>query len=504
MLMHQHCYLSTDYSRELEMVKDKTFFEQLDRVFQLNFNLDAVAEKSEEEKLRIANARKEQGRRLREQLSKKRDEKLREQESELINLRELKKIKMTEPEDFLEQLESHGFQSEEQLDSMINNLDNKIRTLKNKIMGVEEVEEPKEKPSFPLVDVPDEDLTPEERKEKRKQKMLKANMEAREKVRANKELQKSKEEEEARLDEKRRVETPELWLAELRGKREQIMEKIKERNKIKSQLADRRSVASQIRMKNITALADDGEGGSGANNANGGPGQKPRKRRKKKNEEDIFGADDADWLVYKEISREDSEGEEEDLEKLSKIEEKLSKYDPNFQPNEEEKNAFSLVRMLTQGVNFNNTPAEQFQIHLNVERFRVPEIIYQPSILGIDQGGITSAVRSLLDGFNYQLQNSFAKNIFVTGGTTLFPNFEPRLSLELRQIFPFGADVQVKKAKDPLLDSWRGGARWSITNEFQEKAITYQQYQECGHDYFIEHPFSNPFYRIPGGMETDN
>jgi hypothetical protein len=87
----------------LRGLKDKDLFLEKDRVIQFPFNADALAEKTEEEKERVANTRKAQGQRLKEQLEKKRDEKLREQEKQLQELRELKKSKKdTDEEDDFE------------------------------------------------------------------------------------------------------------------------------------------------------------------------------------------------------------------------------------------------------------------------------------------------------------------------------------------------------------------------------------------------------------------
>lgn len=38
----------------------------------------------------------------------------------------------------------------------------------------------------------------------------------------------------------------------------------------------------------------------------------------------------------------------------------------------------------------------QYQLHLNVERIRVPEILFQPFIVGLDQAGISEIIQSLL------------------------------------------------------------------------------------------------------------
>ena len=56
---------------------------------------------------------------------------------------------------------------------------------------------------------------------------------------------------------------------------------------MKAELGNRKSQASQMRMKHIANLASD--------NPNG------RKRRRGGNDDDGFGADDADWMIYREI-----------------------------------------------------------------------------------------------------------------------------------------------------------------------------------------------------------
>jgi len=68
--------------------------------------------------------------------------------------------------------------------------------------------------------------------------------------------------------------------------------------------------------------------------------------------------------------------------------------------------------MLTHGVTFNNTPQEHFQIHLNIERIRVPEIIYQPSIIGIDQGGLSQTFKQILSQFKYEEELELVKVFF--------------------------------------------------------------------------------------------
>jgi actin-related protein 5 len=45
-------------------------------------------------------------------------------------------------------------------------------------------------------------------------------------------------------------------------------------------------------------------------------------------------------------------------------------------------------------------PAQAAQIHLNIERIRVPEALYQPSIAGVDQAGLIEIIGHILKQFS--------------------------------------------------------------------------------------------------------
>lgn len=65
--------------------------------------------------------------------------------------------------------------------------------------------------------------------------------------------------------------------------------KAKERVRLKEALADRKSLAAQNRMKTIANLASEQ------------PEGKRKRGRGGDKDDDHFGADDADWAVYREI-----------------------------------------------------------------------------------------------------------------------------------------------------------------------------------------------------------
>src|SRR2546423_12543151 len=96
-----------------------------------------------------------------------------------------------------------------------------------------------------------------------------------------------------------------------------IIQKKKERDRLKSDLGNRKSLLNQMRMKNIANLASDN----------------PTKKRRRGGDEDTFGADDADWSIYRQIAtgeQSDDEDEEDMNASLKTIEAQLLKHDPNF------------------------------------------------------------------------------------------------------------------------------------------------------------------------------
>jgi actin-related protein 6 len=80
---------------------------------------------------------------------------------------------------------------------------------------------------------------------------------------------------------------------------------------------------------------------------------------------------------------------------------------------------------------------------MNVERFTIPEILFRPSIIGIDQAGIAESIYNSVEelpermnntnifshtiSFHSDIRPSLYNNILLIGGNCLFPNFKERL-----------------------------------------------------------------------------
>lgn len=494
-MVRDHCYLAEDYGQELKTYLDWTGLEDRDRVIQYPYTEEVVVQKSEEELARIAEKRKESGRRLQEQAAKMRLEKLMRKEQELDYYRDLQaKLANESKKEIKRLLDAEDMKDEAALERTIKELDKSIRKARTKDVGGEDAEEEAELPDFSLLEVPDDQLDEAGLKQKRHQRLMKSSHEARARAKAEKEAEKARIAEEQRLDDEKRENDLEGWLQERRAARATMLQKMKERERLKADLGNRKSLASQIRMKSIANLASDNP---------------TKKRRRGGGDDDNFGANDEDWGVYRQIAEGGSDDEEEEdlMTTLKGLEADLLKYDPDF-TDEHTLDAQtdwtkSLVHAFLRGPRpFDpKSQAEAHQMHLNVERIRVPEVLFQPSIAGLDQAGIVEIAADILthrvNGIAGASQQDFLRDIFLTGGHTLFKNFDERLRDGLKAAMPAEAEVVIRKAKDPILDAWRGAAKWAGGDQWKEARITREEYLEKGAEYlkvspiyFLTFPFN--------------
>ncbi|KDR68668.1 hypothetical protein GALMADRAFT_230995 [Galerina marginata CBS 339.88] len=480
-MLHNFCEVATDFSGRLRQLRDASNMRASEVVVQFPFTVPVTEEKTEEELARIAEKRREQGKKLQEMAAKTRMEKLLQKENDLQYLTNLKETKATEnKKEWMSKLQAENLDNEAALDETIKKLENDLKKVRKKDAG-EADDGPQEEPSFPLIDVPDADLDEEGLKEKKKQKLLKAGFEARARARKEKEREKEEREREEKKEEEERDVDLGGWARKLRQEQEALMAKIKDRSRRKAALTDRKSAAAQARMKNIASLAADD--------------RVPKAKKRKGGGEDMFGADDADWAIYRKINTAaPSSDEEDDLSQLQLIEQKLLTHDPTFT------NRHTHASIATQRSALMSAFRPSYEegnveggtrIHLNTERWRVCEAYFSPGMAGVDSAGLAEVIHNLIPSFIESRSRSQAldyptdraeliQNIFLTGSACQFPGLKERLHDVLQSLLPPGSPINIMRAADPALDAWKGMAAFSRTEEFARIGVTKQEYDEYG------------------------
>jgi actin-related protein 5 len=424
-----------------------------------------------------------------------RAEKLVQNESDLEYYRELMSHVETDGKrEFQRRIEGEGFAEVAEVEKEMKRLEAAIKRSRQRDAGGSQVDEEEAgPPSFPLLDVPDDQLSAEDLKKKRHQRLLKSGYDSRMRLKAEREAERRREEEAVQADEDQRLNNFDVWLDSKRQARANLVERLKLQRRMKAELNDRKSLASQMRMKSIANLASD--------NPNG--------KKRRKGDDDTFGANDADWNIYKDIgtSKESGELEDEDdetrtVEELRKLEGILLLHDAAFDESQlvdaDKDPSKSLIHAFLRGPTGpfdHNDPAQLHQLHLNVERIRVPEVLFSPGIAGVDQAGLIEISSGIMQRSGHQ--NELIQDIFVTGGFASLEGFDTRIERELRTVLPAGAPLRVRKAEDVKSDAWRGAGKWwrEMGSEARKKNfVTKKVWEECGPDYLVEHEMGNVPY----------
>ncbi|XP_064418443.1 uncharacterized protein LOC102352647 isoform X4 [Latimeria chalumnae] len=107
-------------------------------------------------------------------------------------------------------------------------------------------------------------------------------------------------------------------------------------------------------------------------------------------------------------------------------------------------------------------------------------ILFAPSNIGMEAPGIDKLCFNSIMKCDRDFRSSFFVNIILSGGSTLFPGIENRLSKELRKLVPAGSPVKVSAPPDRQISVWIGGSILSSLSAFQEMWISKSEFKEVG------------------------
>ncbi|KAE9608356.1 putative Actin family, folylpolyglutamate synthetase [Lupinus albus] len=120
------------------------------------------------------------------------------------------------------------------------------------------------------------------------------------------------------------------------------------------------------------------------------------------------------------------------------------------------------------------------EFDLTNERFLVPEMIFHPADLGMNQAGLAECIVRAVNSCHPHLHPVLYESIILTGGSTLFPQFAARLEKELRPLVPADYNVKITAQEDPILGVWRGGSLLASSPDFEAMCVTKSEYEEHG------------------------
>ena len=165
------------------------------------------------------------------------------------------------------------------------------------------------------------------------------------------------------------------------------------------------------------------------------------------------------------------------------LEEVLRHHDPEFE--------------VSSTTNLPIIPGETHQLHVGLESLRAPEILFQPSMVGLLECGIAETVEFVLKYYTPEQQNRLVGNVFLTGGSAALPGLLERINCELQEIRPFQSKFKVNIAKNTSLDAWYGARDFGLSGGLPEYLVTRKEYEANGGEYLKMHSASNVYFRSP-------
>ena len=78
------------------------------------------------------------------------------------------------------------------------------------------------------------------------------------------------------------------------------------------------------------------------------------------------------------------------------------------------------------------------------------------------------------------IRDDLAKNIILSGGTTLYDGLPDRVEKELDTLYPKSGTVKIIASADRYYSVWTGGSTLSSLSTFEAQWITKDEYEENG------------------------
>jgi len=119
-------------------------------------------------------------------------------------------------------------------------------------------------------------------------------------------------------------------------------------------------------------------------------------------------------------------------------------------------------------------------ITIGNERFRCPEVLFQPSFMGKEASGIHDTMFQTIMKCDVDIRKDLYANIVLSGGTTMFTGISERLTKEMTALAPSTMKIKVVAPPERKYSVWIGGSILASLSTFQQMWISKQEYDESG------------------------
>ncbi|KAL0491669.1 actin-related protein [Acrasis kona] len=218
-------------------------------------------------------------------------------------------------------------------------------------------------------------------------------------------------------------------------------------------------------------------------------------------QDETFGMSDNDWSLYTSIdddnieaihsSKEFHRNKDELTKQQCDLQDKLTRLTREVQLVEQELYGSQKSAPPTF---FMGQYQENQDVYMDiaVERIRVPELLFVPSMIGEASAGLAEMIGSVLECYPMQVRQEMVKHVYLCGGNSRFEGMTQRVHQEIQRSMPCGTQISVTR-EETSIDAWCGAAKFANDFDIESISTSRSAYEEMGGEYLVEHACSNMY-----------
>jgi actin-related protein len=107
-------------------------------------------------------------------------------------------------------------------------------------------------------------------------------------------------------------------------------------------------------------------------------------------------------------------------------------------------------------------------------RFRAPEALFQPSLIGLESAGIHETTYNSIMKCDVDIRKDLYSNIVMSGGTTMYPGIADRMQKEITALAPSSMKIKIVAPPERKYSVWIGGSILASLSTFQQMWVSKQ------------------------------